>query len=139
LDKERPGKSVWDLKEAKGGLFDVEFIAQGLQLVTAPASPEVLRTNTLDAIDSLERAAVIIAEDARVLRVSLDLYQQIMQILRLTVGEVFAPEEASVSLRQLVAGIAGVDSFEAVEQALGERERAVRDVFTKVLGSPAGS
>ena len=53
LDSERPAKSPWDLKEAKGGLFDVEFIVQGLQLIHAATHAEVLNVNTLDALSAL--------------------------------------------------------------------------------------
>lgn len=139
LDRERPGKSVWDLKEAKGGLFDVEFIAQGLQLVSAPHSPDMLRTNTLEALRSLHDAGVLADDDARVLVGALGLYQQVIQILRLTVGEAFVPTESSLSLRQLVAAIARVESFEAVERELGVQEEKVREVFTRLMGSPAAS
>ena len=31
-----PGSNVWDLKHAPGGLVDIEFIAQALQLVHGP-------------------------------------------------------------------------------------------------------
>jgi glutamate-ammonia-ligase adenylyltransferase len=139
LDRERPGKSVWDLKEAKGGLFDVEFVAQGLQLVSAPQIQEMLRTNTLEALRSLHAAGKLADEDARILVEALGLYQQVIQILRLTVGEAFVPEESSPSLRQLVASIARVETFEAVEFELAAHEVKVRDAFTRLMGCPTGS
>ena len=139
LDRERPGKSVWDLKEAKGGLFDVEFVAQGLQLVSAPQIEEMLRTNTLEALRSLHAAGVLADDDARILTEALGLYQQVIQILRLTVGEAFVPGESSPSLRQLVASIAGVETFEAVETELAAHEVNVRDAFTRLMGCPTGS
>jgi glutamate-ammonia-ligase adenylyltransferase len=139
LDRERPGKSVWDLKEAKGGLFDVEFVAQGLQLVSAPAIQEMLRTNTLEALRSLHASGILADEDARILTEALGLYQQVIQILRLTVGEAFVPAESSPSLRQLVASIARVGSFEAVETELAAHEVKVRDAFTRLMGCPTGS
>src|SRR5262249_36642764 len=40
-----PGRNAWDLKHAPGGLVDIEFIAQTLQLVHAPAMPEILDAN----------------------------------------------------------------------------------------------
>jgi glutamate-ammonia-ligase adenylyltransferase len=139
LDRERPGKSVWDLKEAKGGLFDVEFVAQGLQLVSAPAIQEMLRTNTLEALRSLHAAGILADEDARILTEALGLYQQVIQILRLTVGEAFVPAESSPSLRQLVASIARVETFEAVEAELAAHEVKVREAFTRLMGCPTSS
>ncbi len=46
-----PGRNAWDLKYAPGGLVDIEFIAQTLQLVHAPARPDILSTNTIAALE----------------------------------------------------------------------------------------
>src|SRR5690606_28324002 len=35
MERERAGRSVWDLKLAPGGFVDIEFIAQALQLIYA--------------------------------------------------------------------------------------------------------
>ncbi len=36
MERERPGKGDWDLKLDPGGLVDIEFAAQFLQLATPP-------------------------------------------------------------------------------------------------------
>ena len=59
-----PGRNAWDLKYAPGGLVDIEFIAQTLQLVHAPALPEVLDTNTIAALEKLQGAGLLAAPDA---------------------------------------------------------------------------
>ena len=51
-----PGRNLWDLKYAPGGLVDIEFIAQTLQLVHAPARPDVLDTNTIGGAGSCCKA-----------------------------------------------------------------------------------
>src|SRR5207244_6758906 len=48
--KEQGQGGVWDIKRTRGGLVEVEFIAQTLQLTHADAHPEVLDTNTLKAL-----------------------------------------------------------------------------------------
>ena len=48
-----PGRNRWDLKFAPGGLVDIEFIAQALQLQHAHAHPDVLQTNTIAALAAL--------------------------------------------------------------------------------------
>ncbi len=46
-----PGKNRWDLKFAPGGLVDIEFIAQALQLVRRESGhPGALDTNTIAAL-----------------------------------------------------------------------------------------
>jgi glutamate-ammonia-ligase adenylyltransferase len=40
------GEGAWDLKQAPGGLVDIEFIAQALQLIHAAKHPEIVSTET---------------------------------------------------------------------------------------------
>ncbi|MGC8658694.1 MAG: bifunctional [glutamate--ammonia ligase]-adenylyl-L-tyrosine phosphorylase/[glutamate--ammonia-ligase] adenylyltransferase [Desulfomonilaceae bacterium] len=48
-----------DLKTGKGGLVDVEFFTQGNILLHARNHPEILKCNTLEALDSLRTAGII--------------------------------------------------------------------------------
>lgn len=137
LDRERPARGPWDLKEAKGGLFDIEFIVQGLQLVCAARTGRVLRTNTLEALEMLREGGALSPQDADMLSSSLQAFQKLAQVLRLTVGEVFAVGEVSASLRSLIADTVGLSAFEEVEALLIERERCVREIFERVIGGAA--
>ena len=51
IEKEKGTKDIWDLKQVRGGLVDLEFIAQYLQLVHAARHPGVLSPNTVTALD----------------------------------------------------------------------------------------
>ncbi len=55
---EHPRPSAWDLKNRRGGLIDLEFIAQYLMLREAAASPRVLRRATAEALRALGEAGV---------------------------------------------------------------------------------
>lgn len=135
LDRERPAKSAWDLKEAKGGLFDVEFIAQGLQLAHGAGHAGVLKSNTLAALKALADAGCLDAAEARELAAAARLYQNVTQVLRLTVDGGFVAADASASLQALVARVAGLASFGEVERLLGETELNVRALFGKLIGA----
>ena len=50
IEKEKGSKDIWDLKQVRGGLVDLEFIAQHLQLVHAAARPDILNQNTVAAL-----------------------------------------------------------------------------------------
>ena len=56
---EKGTADIWDLKQVRGGLVDLEFIAQYLQLVSAADHPGVLDQNTLGALARLSKAGVI--------------------------------------------------------------------------------
>lgn len=53
-----------DVKNGVGGIRDIEFLAQGLQLIHAAACPDLITGNTLDALDAL-RGIGALSEDAQ--------------------------------------------------------------------------
>jgi len=48
-----------DVKDGEGGIRDVEFLVQGLQLIHGPDRPELLTGNTLEALRALEEARLL--------------------------------------------------------------------------------
>ena len=57
IAKEKGDQDRWDLKYVAGGLIDIEFIAQYLQLVHAHDLPDILDTSTARVLDKAWRAA----------------------------------------------------------------------------------
>ena len=95
---EKGEDDVWDLKYAAGGLVDIDFIAQYLQLVHAADKPEILDVNTLHVLDNAARLGVLPAASVEILRSAALLYHDLTQILRLCVNEKFNPETAGQDL-----------------------------------------
>ena len=93
----------WDLKYAAGGLIDLEFIAQYLQLVHAAKHPGILDTSTARVLDKAWRLGLLPAEDADVLRPAARLYHNLTQILRLCLSGPFDPKTAGAGLLTLLA------------------------------------
>jgi len=62
LGKETPGR--FHVKYGRGGLVDIEFLAQTLQLVHGAAHPTVRRTGTRHALVTLARAGALRPADA---------------------------------------------------------------------------
>src|SRR5208283_1494336 len=52
-------RDPWDLKLVKGGLMDIEFVAQFLSLAFAHERPEILEVSTRKAIDKAGRAGLL--------------------------------------------------------------------------------
>jgi glutamate-ammonia-ligase adenylyltransferase len=59
IAKEKGEDARWDLKYAAGGLVDLEFIAQYLQLVHAAQQPEILDTSTARVLDKAWRLGLL--------------------------------------------------------------------------------
>ena len=86
LARDLPPEGPWDAKLRPGGLVEVEFIAQALQLVHAPRQPDVLATTTRDALAALARAGALTAAEAEHLIAADLLWRTVTGLLRLTVG-----------------------------------------------------
>ena len=125
---------LWDIKHGKGGLVDIEFIAQYLQLAHAGRHPGILRQNTLAAVAALEAQGLLLPGDARVLRRAGALYHRLTQVLRLCVSGAFVAEAAPSGLRQLVASACDVPDMASAEDLLGESQNAVTRVFRRLIG-----
>jgi [glutamine synthetase] adenylyltransferase / [glutamine synthetase]-adenylyl-L-tyrosine phosphorylase len=125
----------WNLKYVAGGLIDIEFIAQYLQLVRAAQLPDVLDTSTARALDRAWRLGVLATEDAEVLRPAVRLYHDLTQILRLCLPGPFDPKAAAPGLIGLLARAADVPDFATLDAFIAETQAKVRACFTRILGS----
>ena len=52
-------ESGMDVKNGFGGLRDIEFLVQGLQMIHAPENPVLLEANTLEALETLCEANLL--------------------------------------------------------------------------------
>ena len=89
---EKGEDDIWDLKYAAGGMVDIDFIAQYLQLAHAADKPDILDVSTLHVLDNAARLGVLAQSSAEILRSAARLYHDLTQILRLCVSERFNPE-----------------------------------------------
>jgi glutamate-ammonia-ligase adenylyltransferase len=122
------------LKYAAGGVVDIDFIAQYLQLVHAAAKPEILDVNTLEVLDNAAKLGVLGQSEAEVLRSAARLYHDLIQILRLCVIDNFNPETAGEDLLQVMARAGDAPDFSALAARVKETQAEVRRVFRAVVG-----
>ena len=130
-----PGRNVWDLKHAPGGLVDIEFIAQTLQLVHAPTRPTVLDTNTVGALIMLKGAGALTPQDADTLLASARLQTALTQVLRIALDETPEIEQATPGLKTLLTRAAEAGSFAETQKQLAEMQTATRDIFNRVMAA----
>jgi glutamate-ammonia-ligase adenylyltransferase len=134
IAKEKGDRERWDLKYAAGGLVDIEFIAQYLQLVHAHAVPDILDTSTARVLDKAWALHVLPVEEAEVLRPAVQLYQDLTQILRLCLAGPFDAKTAGAGLLRLLARAADVPDFATLDATLIETQAKVRASFVRILG-----
>ncbi len=133
IAEEKGDADAWNLKYAAGGLIDIEFIVQYLQLVHAAAAPDILDVSTARVLEKAARAEVLKPEDAEVLRPAARLYHDLSQILRLCLPGAFEPKTASAGVLGLLTRAADLPDFPALQAHLAEMERLVRECFVRIL------
>ena len=118
IAQEKPEIDPWDLKYAAGGLIDIEFIAQYLQLVNAADNPEILDPSTARSLEKAARAGILSAEDSEILRPATQLFHDLSQILRLCLPGKFDPKTAGAGLLSLLARAGDAPDFARLDAHL---------------------
>jgi len=136
LAREFPADSPWNVKHVRGGLIDMEFIAQYLLLREAAERPSVLAPRLDDCFDRLIEAKALAPQDGALLKSAHGLYTAVQSLLRLTLGE--DPDEASFTpdLQAALARAAGRPAFTAVKDDLLTAQRDVYAVYERIIAGP---
>ena len=133
IAEEKGSSDIWDLKQVRGGLIDLEFIAQFLQIMSASAHPEVLDQSIEAALTKLSAADALAPGDAEVLIPAARLYNTLTQVLRLCLDKTFVAGEAPRALKDLLARASDMPDFSTLEARLKETLGAVSDAFKRIV------
>jgi glutamate-ammonia-ligase adenylyltransferase len=137
--RELPGDGPWDVKLSPGGLVEVEFIAQALQLHRAPRHPEVLATTTRIAIANLAKIGALEDREAEALIAAERLWRGISGILRLTLGpwrDATLPEPAASAVLRVAGPLCASPPVDlpGLRAQMEASAALVRQVFEARLG-----
>jgi len=132
MERERPPKGDWDLKLSPGGLVDVEFAAQHLQLIHA-AEGGPLRQNTGDALAAIRGEGFADPAALDALEAAWRLQQDLTQLLKVALAEGADPEAEPKALKALLARAGGVRDWRALKSKLAAIQRAAREAFESVV------
>jgi glutamate-ammonia-ligase adenylyltransferase len=132
------------LKRGYGGLNDIEFLVQYLQVVHGAEHPRVLHPNLWDALDALRRVGLLAPNAHAALREAYDFWRTVESRLRLVhnrggVDLPDDPDELARLARRLGYSQADpapcVDAFRADAARHAARCRAL---FQQLVAAPAG-
>ncbi len=141
IEAEKGTKDIWDLKQVAGGLVDIEFIAQFLQLAHAAERPEILSQTTETALERCRDAGYLAAGDAEVLIPAIRLYHALTQVQRLTLEGAFKVDTVPRGVKELLVHAGEAPDFAYLEHSLAECQQRVRAIFESLVGKveiPAG-
>ena len=124
---------LWDLKHERGGLIDVEFVAQYLAIAHASAHSSLLEPNTGRALEVAHRLGLLKTGDFETLRNACRLYQRLTQVVRLCVGKNFSAFFPR-GLQRLLAAAAESPDHAAAEARIADSQAEVRRIFSRLIG-----
>jgi glutamate-ammonia-ligase adenylyltransferase len=139
MAQQHGGEREWDLKQVRGGLVDVEFIAQYLQLAHAVEAPEILATNTTDALARLASAGLLAGDLADALIEAARLWRRLQALQRLTAGSGLDEAALPAGLRQAFARAGRAADFAALKRRMADTRAAVHGAFEALIVSPAAA
>ena len=137
ITKEHSAPSPWDIKHRRGGLVDLEFVAQYLQLRHASANPSVLSARTDDALRQLAEAGYLDKQAADEFLSALKSWQRLQGMLRLTLTEKPDVEAAPRGLRRVLVRTAKERSFVGLKRAMDDAAQHVMTQYQRLIDDPA--
>lgn len=124
----------WELKHVRGGLVDLEFIAQYLQLVHGAAHEDLLAAETRNVLEKATSLGLIDANTGETLLQAFDLQHDLIQVIRICVTGVLKPETATEGLKRRLAESGQAPNLDVLEAGLRESQAAVLAAFNQILG-----
>ncbi len=132
MARERPPWGEWDLKLGPGGLVDIEFAAQFLQLAGA-AEGGPLAQNTGEALAALAAEAPARSAPLEPLCDAWTLQQALNQVLRLALPDRADPSAEPLAFQALLARVVGAEDMEGLQATLQRKQAAAHDALGAVL------
>ena len=132
IDDERKTDNPWKLQHVRGGLLDIEFILQYLQLKHAYKYPNLLSSNSKELLLRLVDYGILQNNEATDLIDAISCYRKIQGLLRLTVGMNRDTSKYPKALRdRLTKLIEGATKYSEVESKLLELQSHILQNYYK--------
>ena len=139
VDGERATGNRWRLKHVRGGLLDLEFIAQFHLLRHATEHPSILVQSTQAMFRRLGEAGVLDTGEATALAGMAAFLQRLQGLLRLTVGTNRDVERFTPGVRETLARAMGAADFDALETNIVAVQDRVCAVYRRLIADPAAA
>jgi glutamate-ammonia-ligase adenylyltransferase len=139
MEKEigRESHNRLNIKTGRGGMVDVEFISQYLQLLHGANRPELHEANTIKALQKLNLAGILEGKDAATLITGYKFLRKLENMLRLVHDQSIHELPNDPTYLNKLARRLGFRDNSHPEQVLLEEYRryteGIRDVFNRLL------
>ncbi|VBB69692.1 Glutamate-ammonia-ligase adenylyltransferase [invertebrate metagenome] len=136
LAREKKVTSLWMVKHVRGGLVDIEFIVQYLQLRDAPGNPQILSPNTATALRRIQEAGLLQPVDVRTLLDAHVFWMALHGLLRQSIEGVL-DDHAPPGLKEKLCRVGATEDFEDLKRQMEVHARRVYALFEAWIEIPA--
>ncbi|MGC2423247.1 MAG: bifunctional [glutamate--ammonia ligase]-adenylyl-L-tyrosine phosphorylase/[glutamate--ammonia-ligase] adenylyltransferase [Nitrospirota bacterium] len=131
------GKGI-DIKRGRGGIVDVEFAVQYLQLLHGRTHPELLVPGTLAALDKIIRQRLVPKAEGAAFRSSYFFMKELESRLRMILGAAettLPPDEGKLELTSARMGYKehGPDAAKALLRDYQKHAARIREIFDRII------
>lgn len=133
VDSYHHTNNPWRLKYVRGGLMDIEFIIQYLQLKNAQNTPDCLKKNMRETIDYFKEASILTSQEAKTLKSALKLWQTIQAYIRLTLHHDFDEKTAPEGLKKKLVHITKSRDFDDLITKMSQTREKVYKLYNDFI------
>ncbi len=140
MDREYHTEFIWDVKHLRGGLIDVEFIVQYLQLRHAHEYSQVLNGDARVVLDTFGQLKILDTAQATDLIAALDLWRGLQGMLRLTIPRNLRKRrdhDIPEALQSRLAHLGGVKDFAALVEKIQTTAATALGHYNAIVHDPA--
>lgn len=133
------GTDLFAVKHRRGGLVDLDFIAQCLTLAHAADHPALTARDSRAVLTAAAEAGLIAPDAAHALIDASRLWIRLQLLLRLMGAENSAPRAARPAIRAALAAGFGDPDFATLEARIEATYATVAALFDEIVGDPAAA
>lgn len=124
---------IFHVKHTSGGLVDLEYILQFLQLKCGMHNLGLLKTNKIISLDAvivaLAEKNIILESEKVIIAQALNFYQKMQNILRLT-----SESNITDNVARIVCNLSGFENINELKTKLEHLQNQIKNLFLKYIG-----
>lgn len=134
VEQQHGTPNIWDLKHVRGGLMDIDFLAQALLLAHASELPALpTEGSSAQVLGALAAGGALAGGVAEELMAAHGFMAYVFNMLRLCSPDGATPEQAGAGLKNLLAQRMGMPDFAALSERLIHVEQTVQGHYSMLL------
>jgi [glutamine synthetase] adenylyltransferase / [glutamine synthetase]-adenylyl-L-tyrosine phosphorylase len=131
---ERDVEGVENIKLIPGGIRDIEFVVQALQLLNGGKDESIKTGNTLIALDKLEQTKQLTQVETKILKDAYILYRKIEHFLQLMNNTQTHTIPENGEIAEKLSHYLGFKSLNEFKEKVKDYRKQVREIYNSVVG-----